>query len=207
MTKNNIKFLIFDWSGVISDDVAPTFQTYNLLFRHYGVPEISMTYFQENFELPYSLFTEKHLPGIPLVAIQNKFRELFKQVEAAPSAIPGVAPVLKELKRRGLVMAVLSSHPYVSKETEIFFPGEKFFAHIFEDVANKIDVIHEVLERTQFSPKETLYVGDMIHDIEAGKKGDLFTAGVLTGYQSRAHLEKAGAHFILNHLKEIFPLL
>lgn len=205
--KNRFNFLIFDWSGVISNDMAPTFETYNLLFRHYGVPEITLDYFQENFELPYSLFTEKHLPGIPLAEIQDKFRDFFKTVEATPQMIPGVAPVLKEIQSRGYKMSVLSSHPYVSKETQLFFPGENFFAHIFEDIANKIDWVPELLKQAGFQANETLYIGDMVHDIEAGKKGNVTTAGVLTGYQSATHLKEAGADFIIKDLEELLSHL
>lgn len=202
-----IKFIIFDWSGVISNDLEPTFQTYNLLFRHYGVPEMTLGFFQENFELPYSNFCSKFLAGISLAEIQDLFRELFKTVDATPRAIPGVAPVLKKLYQLKTKMGVLSSHPYVSKETEIFFPGERFFEHIFEDIPNKHNIVEEMLEQAGFSHEETLYVGDMVHDIEAGKQANVKTAAILTGYQSRNILAKANPDFILENMKQVLEIL
>ncbi len=205
--KKKLQFLIFDWSGVVSNDMLPTFETYNLLFQHYKVPEITLNYFRENFQLPYSLFTEKHLPGIALPEIQENFRQLFKTVDSAPKAIPGVAPVLRELKKRGLILSVLSSHPYVSRETKLFFPDDDFFNPIFEDVANKVDMIDKLIQESGFSSEEILYIGDMTHDIEAGKHGNVLTAGVLTGYDSRAQLEKAGADIIIENLEGILRFL
>jgi len=203
----NIKFIIFDWSGVISNDLEATFQTYNLLFKHYGFPEMSLVDFQENFELPYSKFCSKYLKGVPLEELQNKFRKLFNEIDSTPKPIPGVAPVLKKLQNQNIKMAVLSSHPYVTRETKEFFPGENFFSHIFEDIPNKQDIIHFVLKETAFSKKETLYVGDMVHDIEAGKHAGVKTGAILTGYQSHSILSKANPDFIIKDLSEILTLL
>lgn len=202
-----IKSIIFDWSGVISNDLQATFQTYNLLFKHYGVPEMSLITFQENFELPYSKFCSKYLVGVPLAEIQERFRQLFKQVAYAPRPIPGVGVVLKQLQGQKIRMAVLSSHPYVTAEAASFFPGEKFFSLILEDVPNKEEIVHALLEKARFSPLETLYVGDMIHDIEAGKKAGVKTAGILTGYQSRSLLAKADPDYIIQDLTEILQIL
>lgn len=205
--KPKIKFIIFDWSGVISNDLQATFQTYNMLFRQYGAPEMTLKYFQENFELPYSKFCNKYLNGVPLEELQSRFRDYFKSIDATPESIPGVAPVLKELKKRGIAMSVLSSHPYVSKETEYFFPGENFFSHIFEDIAHKNEVVHEVLEKSNFSPEETIYVGDMVHDIEAGKVAGVQTVAIVSGYQSHDILSKANPDFIIEELKELLELI
>jgi len=204
---HNIKFIIFDWSGVISNDLEATFQTYNLLFKLYGFPEMSLSHFQENFELPYSRFCSKYLKGIQLEELQNKFRELFNEIDSTPKPIPGVAPVLKNLQNQNIKMAVLSSHPYVTRETQEFFPGENFFSHIFEDIPNKQEVIHFVLQETGFSPTETLYIGDMVHDIETGKHAGVKTGAILTGYQSHSILSKANPDFILEDLSGISTLL
>lgn len=202
-----IKHVIFDWSGVISNDLKATFQTYNLLFHHYGVPEISIQTFQKTFELPYSKFVAKHLPQVPLKEIQAKFREFFPTVAHTPHLIGGVRRVLRALKIRKITMAVLSSHSYVRAEADAFFSGEKFFAYIFEDIPNKHDFIHALLKLAKFQPQETLFVGDMVHDIEAGKKAGVLTAGILTGYQSRKILSQANPDFIFPKLHSILKVI
>lgn len=56
-------------------------------------------------------------------------------------------------------------------------------------------------------PEEVLFIGDMDHDIQAGKKAGTKTAGILTGYHSRKKLEQEKPDFILENLSELKKLI
>jgi 8-oxo-dGTP pyrophosphatase MutT (NUDIX family) len=67
--------------------------------------------------------------------------------------------------------------------------------------------IREVIEENGLNPGETLFVGDMQHDIETARHGGIFSCAVLTGY---THLEKLRASqpdLIVEHLGELGEIL
>jgi HAD superfamily hydrolase (TIGR01509 family) len=61
------------------------------------------------------------------------------------------------------------------------------------------------------NPKETLYVGDLPHDIQAGKRAGTYTCAVVNfegiEHRKRMVLEKYKPDFIINHVKELPTLL
>ncbi|MDX9701957.1 MAG: HAD family hydrolase [Candidatus Auribacterota bacterium] len=200
--------LIFDWSGVISDDLDVVLATYNEIFAIYGIPPLTREQFKNQFVLPYEIFCKNIIGGhAPLDELQDHFRRIYSKLTIPPVIINGVEDVLDRLKAQQIPMAVLSSHSFVSIENKRYFPDKRFFAKIYEDVPNKLDWIHILLEELQFDPDNTYFIGDMTHDIETGKAGGVHTVAVTTGYQSRRTLQSADPDHIIDHLREIFTVL
>ena len=64
-----------------------------------------------------------------------------------------------------------------------------------------------MMERNNFVPEETVYFGDMVLDIKAGKKAGVKTVAVSWGYQPREKLKKVDPDFLIDdplEIKEIF---
>ena len=200
--------LIFDWSGVISNDLDVVLMTYNEIFALYDIDPLTREEFKDQFVLPYEIFCEHIIGGrAPLDELQQHFRRIYSQLNIPPVIIPGVEDVLDQLHAKKIPMTVLSSHSFVSIENQRYFPNKKYFEKIYEDVPNKLDCIHRLLDELKFDPQHTYYVGDMTHDIETGQAGEVHTIAVTTGYQSRRILESAGPDYIIDHLSEIFTVL
>ena len=72
---NIIKNLIFDWSGVISDDVTLVWKSYNRLFEYYGKDTMTLEKFRDTFVLPYTIFWDKYFPGKPREDLITKFNQ------------------------------------------------------------------------------------------------------------------------------------
>ena len=69
--------------------------------------------------------------------------------------------------------------------------------------------ISQILSENKLLPAETIFIGDMQHDIETAKLGGVGSCAVLTGYNKRNQLEQANPDFIANdlgHLKESLDL-
>ena len=201
-----IKNIIFDWSGVISDDFTQVYEAVMDVFIQEGIKKISKKQFREEFCLPYHHFYLKYIKKPDMEKFENKFREIFK-TKTHPIPIEGVEPVLDYLTSKQINMVVLSSHHFVSEEIKKHFPGKKFFIRIFESVKDKEKIIEKVMQELGFKPEETMFVGDMVHDINAGKKAGVKTAAILTGYDSKEKLEKANPLFILNTLEDIKKII
>jgi phosphoglycolate phosphatase len=65
-----------------------------------------------------------------------------------------------------------------------------YVRHALEQI-DKNEVIMEIMNINSFKPRETIYIGDMEHDIDAGKKAGVITVAVSFGYNlKKALLEK-----------------
>jgi phosphoglycolate phosphatase len=63
--------------------------------------------------------------------------------------------------------------------------------------------IHEILAENNLKPDETLFIGDMEHDIETAKHGGIHSCAVLTGYNTLEQLRAATPDLIVEHLSEL----
>jgi len=59
------------------------------------------------------------------------------------------------------------------------------------------------LDTNHLDPAETLFIGDMEHDIETAKHGGVHSVAVLTGYNTLNQLRRAGPDLIVEHLGEL----
>src|SRR4030095_13384703 len=70
-------------------------------------------------------------------------------------------------------------------------------------VWDKREKIHEILQTHGLRPEETLFVGDMEHDIAPAKHGALHSVAVRTGYNTLGQLRVADPDLIVEHLGEL----
>jgi len=52
-TRNMIKNVIFDWSGVINDDLVTVYKAIMAIFQKLGAKEISLEEFKREWEQPH----------------------------------------------------------------------------------------------------------------------------------------------------------
>ncbi|MDD5146528.1 MAG: HAD family hydrolase [Candidatus Pacebacteria bacterium] len=201
-----IKNIIFDWSGVICDNLLPTYKTAMLIFKEFGAPEITLEEFRDTWVQPYMLFYNKYMSDLTHEEEVAAFKPAFAQAvaEYSAGAYPGVKETLERFKQMGIKMMVLSSDPRGSILSQV----EKFnlgglFDEIVGEAHDKGHFIHDILARNQFDQKETVFIGDTPHEVEAGKKANVKTISVTWGYKSEKALQTAGPDFIVHNLPEL----
>jgi len=74
-------------------------------------------------------------------------------------------------------------------------------------VWDKRKKIHEILSDNQLQPDETMFIGDMQHDIETARHGGIHSCAVLTGYNTLEQLRAADPDLIVEHLGELREIL
>jgi len=197
-----IKNIIFDWSGTLSDDITPVYKAIMIVFEKFGVKKISLEEFRKEFELPYMNFFKKYNIGINKEEADRVFREAFNPTESKPFA--QAKELLDFLHKKGTKMTILSSHPEKFLKNEVKDYGfQKYFMDVVGGVHNKTEVINEIMKKNKFDPKETAYVGDMTHDIEAGKKAKIKIIAICWGYQTKEKLSKEKPDFLIGNLTEL----
>ncbi|MGA8016853.1 MAG: HAD-IA family hydrolase [Candidatus Dormiibacterota bacterium] len=96
--------------------------------------------------------------------------------QAGPRSCPGVQPMLRSLHRRGLLMAVVSSRRCAALDAGLAATGLR---HYFQLVVGLEDVTEpkpspegliQAMEGLKARPERTIYVGDNLLDIEAGRR-------------------------------------
>ena len=198
-----IKNIIFDWSGTLSDDLTSAYTATMNVFKKLGLRVLSLEEYKKEFTLPYMNFYHKFRKEI----IKEEVDKLFFQeinLVGEPKPFPKVKGILEFLKNKKIKIALLSSHPQEKLEKEIKNYGfQKFFVEISGSVHDKVETILGIIKRNGFEPNETAYVGDMTHDIEAGKKAKVMTIAVSWGYQPKEKLLKENPNFVIEDLEEL----
>lgn len=201
-----IKNIIFDWSGVINDNLLTAYNTAMLIFEQFGARRISLKEFKEEWEQPYMVFYNKYLPDLSKTDEDAAYRDSYKIAvyKYPPKLYSHIKDTLKKFKNAGIKMVVISSDPSENLLSDIEeFSLRGLFAEINGEVHDKAEVIHEVIERNQLNSAETVFIGDTTHEIRAGKSADTKTAGVTWGYQNEDKIKAANPDFIVHNLKEL----
>ena len=211
-----IKNAVFDWSGTLSDDFETVYHAMRAVFHRVGVAPLSFSQFQEVIDVPYESYLKALFRNDPEtlekfsdVKLNNAVFNRAFRAHGFPKPFPGVQNLLENLKDRGFRMAVFSSHhqSLLEEENSLFFRGKNYFTVLYGSAGNKLESVSKMLERTNFNPEETVFVGDTTHDILAGQKAGMKTAAVLTGYHLRDKLASLNPDFILDSVSGLREVL
>ena len=202
------KALIFDWSGTLVDDAAPTLAATNAVLAAYGKESMTWEQFRESFRLPYSEWYEEHVPGVSLAELEEHFHMAFDSSEYPVVPLEGTAELLEWCSVSGIRLFVLTS-----MNTEHFrkqlaeFGYEDYFEKTYSAVLDKRTVISELISRHALNQEDTAYIGDMVHDIETAHAGGVASVGVLSGYDSAGKLEASRPTFLFPCIKSLHSML
>jgi len=197
------KYIIFDWSGVINDSIENYFCVVNKMFKELGVKEISLEELKENYEQPYMRFYNKYLPNLTMEEQRSVYKK-FVSERPKGKPYPGIVNILKEFKRAGIKMAILSSDLPETFQPEIkSFGLEGIFIDVITDVHDKSEGIYELIERNNFKKEETIFIGDSNHEIEEGKSAGVKTGAVTWGFSTAKRLKDLNPDFLIRDLDNL----
>jgi len=203
-----IRNLILDWSGTLVDDLASVLEATNHALRAAGHPGMSREEFRLRFRLPVQAFYERVLPGLPQELMQRAFHERFAQVQGAVSVLPHAREFLEFARKRGCRVFLLTTVPDGYLRHQLACLGlAGWFTGLCTGVVDKRVEIHLLLEGHGLVAGETLFVGDMEHDIEAARAGGVRSCAVLTGYQTAQDLRASDPDLLVEHLGELRGIL
>ncbi len=203
-----LRNVIFDWSGTLVDDLPAVLEATNHVLRQAGLPEMTRDRFRAEFQLPFTGFYEKYLPHVPMEQLEAWFHGRFREVQHSVEELPHARAFLEWCRERGLRTLLLTTmHPdhYAVQTRANRF--DAFLDHPYLGVWDKREKIHEILARHALVPAETVFIGDMEHDVETARHGGIRSVAVLTGYNNGRQLRQAGPDLIVEHLGELRSIL
>ena len=203
-----IRNIIFDWSGTLVDDLPAVLQASNFVLAQAGKNEMTLEEFRAEFSLPFTNFYNRHTPHVPMPQLEEWFHAEFKRAQSSVCELPHARDFLEFCRENKLRLFLLSSvhddHFEVQCRTIGF---DAFLEKPYTGVWDKRKKIHDILRENKLKAAETLFIGDMQHDIETARHGGVHSCAVLTGYNTLAQLREAEPDLIVEHLSELRDVL
>lgn len=205
-------FVIFDFDGTIADTRRGVFDSIIYALTSYGYEVPDETVLNSFLGPPLHASFKKTTQCSDEMAetLTAKYRELYTDnAMYRLHLFEGVEEMLREMKNKGVKMAIASSKP------------EKFFSKLLEhlgitqyfdvvcgaslgDIHNtKQAIIARAMAELSAPEEKTLMVGDRVFDIEGAKENGIKSAGVVFGYDYTEELKTAGADFIVKTTEEL----
>ena len=199
-----IRNVILDWSGTLVDDLPAVWRATNYVLTQAQKAEMTLDQFRAEFCLPFTIFYDRHVPHVPLPQLEAWFHSHFREAQNSVMPLPHAREFLEFCRERRLRTFLLSTvHPdYFAAQAATTRFGD-YLDKPYVGVWDKRKKIHEILEENHLDPGETLFVGDMQHDIETARHGGVHSCAVLTGYNTLAQLRAAEPDLIVEHLGEL----
>ena len=203
-----IRNIIFDWSGTLVDDLPAVWKATNYVLTQAQRAEMSLEEFRAEFCLPFTRFYDRHVPHVALPQLEVWFHSRFRQVQDSVCELPHARAFLEFCRARKLRTFLLSTVHRDHFAVQAGVTGfDKFLDRPYVNVWDKREKIHEILKENQLQSQETLFIGDMQHDVETARHGGIHSCAVLTGYNTLEQLRAAEPDLIVEHLGELQGLL
>jgi phosphoglycolate phosphatase-like HAD superfamily hydrolase/ADP-ribose pyrophosphatase YjhB (NUDIX family) len=203
-----IRNVIFDWSGTLVDDLPAVLKASNYVLTQAGRPEMSLDEFRAEFSLPFTNFYDRHTPHVPMAQLEDWFHSSFRQAQDSVIELPYARAFLEFCRAQKLRTFLLSTVHHDHFQAQCRVTGfDAYLDKPYTDVWDKRKKIHDILAENQLRADETLFIGDMQHDVETAHHGGVHSCAVLTGYNTLEQLRAAQPDLIVEHLGELHRVL
>ncbi len=213
----NIKAVIFDLDGTLTDTLEDLKNSVNYALREFGYPERSLdeirSFVGNGVRRLVYLSVPENTNDETAESCLNVFKEYYKEhslIKTKP--YDGIVEMLKCLKNQGIKTAVVTNKMHTAAEdiVKLFFDGliDATVGQV-DGIAQKPepDGIFNALEKLGVSKDAAVYVGDSEVDCITAKNAGLPCIGVTWGFRDKSVLEENGADFIVNKPDGIISLI
>ncbi len=223
-----LEYLLFDLDGTLTDSSEGITKSVQYGLQCVGIEVTDLNELLRFIGPPldYSFREFYNLSEEQIKKATEKYRERYNTIGKFENALyPGMAILLKDMKKRGKHLAVASSKPEVFvRQILKHFNIEQYFEVVVGSgldgsLGTKGEVVKEAL-RQLFTKEEgerfvlnntvcekTAMIGDRRFDVEGGKENGLITIGVEYGFPEPGELKAAKADYIVRSVDELHELL
>jgi 2-phosphoglycolate phosphatase len=191
--------VLFDFDGTLADSYAAIAASVNHTLHHFGQPALTETQVRGLVGHGLLNLMETILPGRDPVICAEIYRQHHPSVmKSHTRLLSGVADGLIALQQAGIKMGVCSNKPsnFTRRLCEML-EIDRYFGAIYgpeEAGAAKPDpaMLRNAIARLGTTATDSLYVGDMIVDIQTARNAGVVVWVVPTGSNDVATLTQAG---------------
>jgi len=210
----NAKLIIFDLDGTLVDAYPAIIKSFNYTMRRLGYPLQSALVIRQavgwgDENLLRSFIKIKDLKRALFIYRHHHKTSLLRGVHLFPK----VDKLLVYLKDEGYYLAIASNRPTRFSGILIRHLGlTGYFDYVL--CADKLrhikphpEILEKIMQRFKAKPTETLYIGDMTIDAQAGKRAGVKTIIVTTGSSTKLQIRKERPYRILKRVGELLKIL
>ena len=214
-----MKLVVFDLDGTLINSLEDLADSANWMLLQHGYPTHPVDAYRYFVGDGMRKLIERILPpeernDVRIEQCKAEFVAYYTiHMEDKTVVYPGMIELLKELKDRGLKIAVATNkvHIAVAPLMAQYFPGIRFDSMIGQregiPVKPHPQIMYDILKETDCQPSETLHVGDTATDMQLAHSAGVTPVGVLWGYRPVEELQEAGAKFIIEKPEELLGLV
>lgn len=220
----NIKAIIFDLDNTLIDfmtmkreaiksAVKAMIKTGLKLDEKESYRKLMITYLKLGIEsdIAFQEFLKNELGKIDEKMLAAAINAYLKTKSRFLKLYPNVKPTLRDLKRKGFQLVIVTDAPKVKAYQRLLAMDiEKYFDFVigFEDTGKRKKTelpLRMAIEKLKLNPEEVIMVGDSIkRDVLPAKKLNVQT--VLAKYGAQEKLDKIKPDFEINDIKELLSI-
>ncbi len=210
-----IRAVMFDLDGTLLDTIADLGDAMNATLDALGFPTHDLAFYRKAVGDGAPVLAERSLPpaartpdGI-MQALLRLRGEYEQRWTAKTRPYEGIEPLIRELRERGLALAVLSNKPEAKTHDCVnhFFPSTPFT--IVRGAIDGIplkpapDAALAISRQLAIPPEQWLYVGDTDTDMQTAVRASFFPVGAAWGFRDREELIAHGALTVIDEPSDL----
>ena len=209
--------VVFDLDGTLLDTLEDLRSSVNHALRLHGFPERT---YEEIRTFVGNGVRNLMLKAVPGGDAEPAFEAVFADFRShyavhwreLTAPYEGVVPLIEELHRRGLKLAVVSN----KSDAEVKNLCTEFFGEKMASVRGEVpgvprkpepDSVFLALEALGVPREAALYVGDSEVDVRTARNAGLACAAVTWGFRTREELKEAGAETFIDTPAELLEMI
>ncbi len=208
------KLIIFDLDGTLVDAYPAIIGSFNYVMRQLGLRKHSDAVIRKAVGWGDKNLLQPFVPAGMLDRALMLYRNHHsKAIFSGSRLFTATLTLLKLLKKRGCALAIASNRP--TKFTVSLLKHlrlEKYFDYVL--CADKLrqgkphpEIIFKIMKKLKIGASDTIYVGDMTIDAQAGRCAGVRTFIVTTGSSSRKQIEMQKPDMIFKNLQGLISVL
>lgn len=213
-----LKAVLFDLDGTLVNSLADLAEGVNRALKTENYPTHEVEAFKYFVGDGMPIMIERALPADKkdpdTIARMLKLLKAYYSEHFADftCAYDGVPELVKELKKRGFIVAVVTNKAQDMAEIVV----KKFYGDTFdlifgmrEGIPGKPDPTMALLamEELGVKPEECVFIGDSGMDVATGVNSGALPVGELWGFRGEEELRKNGAKYIITRPEELLDII
>ncbi len=192
------RLIVWDFDGTLADTLALSVEIFNAFASRHGFRPLEDLAAARRLNTR-AFFRQYRIPLWKLPMLGAEYRAAVRHRMESMRLFPGVAELVRDLRGAGRRMGVLSSNAAENVRACLGAngAGDAFdFVVGYPRLFGKATAIRQLLRQESVGPREFLYVGDEVRDVEAARKAGVDVAAVTWGYHAAELLSRHAPTFL-----------
>jgi phosphoglycolate phosphatase len=211
---SKIKLVIFDLDGTLVDAYPAIIESFNFTMQKLGYPKKEGSVIRKAVGWGDENLLKPFVKEEDLLKALSIYRKHHKESLLRKSKVfSGVFKVLDFLKRKKIKVAIASNRPTKFSLILIRHLGlDRYVDYVLcadeiKHIKPNPYLLNKIMRYFEVLPSETLYVGDMTIDVEAGNSAEIKTIIVTTGSSSKKEIKRYKPFKIIKKITDLLKII